>query len=55
MSVRSFEAVSGRRTDRWLHRSTAGLLIGLGWAQTRDDGRADDQEWPVSPSAIPAG
>jgi len=35
VSVRSFEAVFGRKADRWLQRTTAGLLMGIGWAQTR--------------------
>lgn len=42
VSVRSFETVFGRKTDRWLQRTTAGLLIGLGWAQTR---AAADGQW----------
>jgi hypothetical protein len=35
VSARSFEAVFGRKEDRWLQRTTAGLLMGIGWAQTR--------------------
>jgi hypothetical protein len=35
VSVRSFEAVFGSKKDRWLQRTTAGLLIGIGWTQTR--------------------
>lgn len=43
VSARSFEAVFGRKTDRWLQRTTVGLLIGLGWAQTR---AASPRQWP---------
>ncbi|MGW4213524.1 hypothetical protein ACWEIJ_36450 [Lentzea sp. NPDC004789] len=35
VSARSFEAVFGHKEDRWLQRTTAGLLMGIGWAQTR--------------------
>ena len=31
----SFEAVFGPKTDRWLVRTVAGLLVGNGWAQVR--------------------
>jgi hypothetical protein len=41
--ARSFEAVFGPKTDRWLEYTTAGLLVGIGWAQTR---AASGEAWP---------
>ncbi|MEY9213685.1 hypothetical protein NI17_023470 [Thermobifida halotolerans] len=35
LSTRSFEAVFGRKQDRWLQYSVAGLLLAVGCAQTR--------------------
>lgn len=35
LSMRSFEAVFGPKTDRWLVRTVAGLLIGNGMVQLR--------------------
>ncbi|MFI6485772.1 hypothetical protein ACIBH1_48265 [Nonomuraea sp. NPDC050663] len=35
LHMRSFEAVLGPKTDRWLVRTVAGLLIGVGWSQVR--------------------
>ncbi|TDD68907.1 hypothetical protein E1262_14265 [Jiangella aurantiaca] len=42
MSVRSFEAVFGPKTDRWLEYTVAGLLMAVGVAQltTPDDDAA---------------
>lgn len=31
----SFEKVFGAKTDRWLERTVAGLLVGIGWTQIR--------------------
>ena len=31
--VRSFEAVFGRKTDRFLEYTVAGLMMGVGWSQ----------------------
>ncbi|MEV0145597.1 MULTISPECIES: hypothetical protein [unclassified Nonomuraea] len=31
----SFERVFGPKTDRWLVRTVAGLLVGVGWTQLR--------------------
>jgi hypothetical protein len=41
VSVRSFEAVYGRKTDRWLQLTVAGLLTTVGAAQLlcRDESR----------------
>lgn len=41
LHMRSFEAVSGRKTDRWLVRTVAGLLVTIGVAQLRA-GRSPD-------------
>ncbi|WAL63938.1 hypothetical protein ORV05_23465 [Amycolatopsis cynarae] len=30
---RSFERVFGRKADRWLQQTVAGLLVAVGWAQ----------------------
>lgn len=38
LHMRSFEAVFGPKTDRWLVRTVAGLLIGIGWSQVRAAG-----------------
>ncbi|GAA4092401.1 hypothetical protein [Nonomuraea soli] len=35
LHMRSFEAVFGPKTDRWLVRTVAGLLVGVGWSQVR--------------------
>jgi hypothetical protein len=35
VSVRSFEAVFGPKTERWLQYTVAGLLVGIGWSQVR--------------------
>jgi len=35
LSMRTFEAVFGPKTDRWLVQTVAGLLIANGWAQLR--------------------
>jgi hypothetical protein len=43
VSERSFEAVFGPKTDRWLQRTVAGLLVGAGWAQSR---AATADDWP---------
>ncbi len=29
----SFEMVFGPKADKWLERTTAGLLVGIGWSQ----------------------
>ncbi|WP_158852142.1 hypothetical protein [Saccharothrix deserti] len=42
VNARSFEAVFGRKTDRWLQRTTAGLLMGIGWTQMS---AADAGDW----------
>ncbi|GLZ27971.1 hypothetical protein Lesp02_01610 [Lentzea sp. NBRC 105346] len=42
VSARTFEAVFGRKTDRWLQQTTAGLLISVGWTQTR---AATNAQW----------
>ncbi|MBP2704036.1 hypothetical protein JOL79_09470 [Microbispora sp. RL4-1S] len=31
----SFETVFGQKADRWLERTVAGLLVGVGWTQLR--------------------
>ncbi|QFZ21095.1 hypothetical protein [Saccharothrix syringae] len=41
VSVRAFELVFGRKTDRWLQRTTGGLLAGIGWAQLRASAEGD--------------
>lgn len=33
MATRSFEAVFGPKTDRWLMHTVSGLLIAAGWTQ----------------------
>ncbi|MEV0195590.1 hypothetical protein [Nonomuraea sp. NPDC050691] len=33
LHMRSFERVFGPKTDRWLVRTVAGLLVGVGWTQ----------------------
>ncbi|MEU6432131.1 hypothetical protein ABZ860_40030 [Microbispora sp. NPDC046973] len=35
LHLQSFEKVFGAKTDRWLERTVAGLLVGIGWAQIR--------------------
>ncbi|GAA0400699.1 hypothetical protein GCM10009530_60680 [Microbispora corallina] len=35
LHVESFEKVFGPKTDRWLERTVAGLLVGIGWTQLR--------------------
>jgi hypothetical protein len=40
VSMRSFEAVSGPKIDRWLVRTVAGLTAGIGLAQIRAARRA---------------
>lgn len=39
--MRSFEAVSGPKTDKWLVRTVAGLLVTVGLAQLRAARDAD--------------
>ncbi|MEU7001386.1 hypothetical protein [Nonomuraea sp. NPDC046570] len=33
--MRSFEFVFGPKRDKWLVRTVAGLLVGVGWSQLR--------------------
>ncbi|WP_220501494.1 hypothetical protein [Microbispora sp. H10670] len=35
LHLTSFEKVYGPKTDRWLQRTVAGLLVGIGWTQVR--------------------
>ncbi|WP_211589391.1 hypothetical protein [Microbispora sp. H11081] len=35
LHLQSFEKVFGAKTDRWLERTVAGLLVGIGWTQVR--------------------
>jgi len=35
LRLHSFEKVFGAKTDRWLERTVAGLLVGIGWTQIR--------------------
>ncbi|WP_208803281.1 hypothetical protein [Microbispora triticiradicis] len=41
LHLTSFEKVYGPKTDRWLQRTVAGLLVGIGWAQVRAAGTPD--------------
>lgn len=38
---RSFERVFGRKTDRWLQQTVAGLLLTVGWVQLSAAGTQD--------------
>ena len=41
LHMRSFEAVSGPKTDRWLVRTVAGLMVSNGLMQWRAEASAD--------------
>jgi hypothetical protein len=41
LNMRSFEWVFGPKTDDWLERTTAGLLVSAGWSQLRAAGTTE--------------
>jgi hypothetical protein len=50
-SMRSFEAVTGRKRDRWLVRTVGLLAVAFGSLLLRDASRARLPAWPARPQS----